>query len=57
LSFGQLPQRARDVFRLLGLHTGASFDIPAAAALTDLSLDDAEAVLDELVDVHLVDEP
>ena len=36
LSFGQLPERAQHVFRLLGLYPGSSFDALAVAALADL---------------------
>jgi DNA-binding SARP family transcriptional activator/tetratricopeptide (TPR) repeat protein len=57
LSYGQLDTSAQHVFRLLGLHPGERFDALAVAALTDLPLDDAEDLLDDLVDVHLVEEP
>jgi DNA-binding SARP family transcriptional activator/tetratricopeptide (TPR) repeat protein len=57
LSYGQLDDRERRMFRLLGLHPGERFDATAAAALTGLPLDTAEDVLDDLVDMHLVEEP
>lgn len=57
LSYGQLPERAQRLFRLLALHPSERFDAPAVAALSGLRLDDAQEVLDELVDVHLVEEP
>ena len=57
LSFGQLPAPAQRVFRLLGVHPGRLFDVPAAAALGDLPLADARDLLDDLVDVHLIEEP
>ncbi|GGK82219.1 AfsR/SARP family transcriptional regulator [Mangrovihabitans endophyticus] len=56
-SYGQLPARMQNVFRLLSLYPSDRFGVPAAAALADLSLDDVQDVLDELVNVHLVDEP
>jgi DNA-binding SARP family transcriptional activator/tetratricopeptide (TPR) repeat protein len=57
LSYGQLPERAQRVFRLLGLHPAVLFGALAVAALSGLRLDDAQDVLDDLVDVHLVEEP
>ena len=57
LSYGQLPEPARLTFRLLGVHPAERFDILSVAALTDLSPDDAQNQLDDLVDVHLVEEP
>jgi tetratricopeptide (TPR) repeat protein len=57
LSFGQLAAAAQRVFRLLGTYPGQTFDALAVAALGDVSLAEAEDLLDDLVDVHLVDEP
>ena len=57
LSYAQVSSLAQRVFRLLGLHPGESFDNMMAAALADVPLPDAQDVLDELVDAHLVDEP
>jgi DNA-binding SARP family transcriptional activator/tetratricopeptide (TPR) repeat protein len=57
LSYGQLAERAQRLFRLLGVHPGRTFDTLSVAALADLPLDEAEDLLDDLVDVHLVDEP
>ncbi|MEU8815942.1 BTAD domain-containing putative transcriptional regulator [Actinoplanes sp. NPDC048796] len=57
MSYQQLPDHVRRVFRVLGLCPGTEFDALAAAALTGLTLDGARDVLDDLVDVHLVDEP
>ncbi|MEV4635902.1 BTAD domain-containing putative transcriptional regulator [Actinoplanes sp. NPDC049548] len=57
LSYSQLPSRQQRVFRLLGLHPPGRFRAVAVAALADLPLDDAQGVLDALVDVHLVEEP
>ncbi|WP_229067819.1 BTAD domain-containing putative transcriptional regulator [Actinoplanes sp. DH11] len=57
LTYRQLPDLPRRVFRLLGVHPGATFDALAVAALAGLGVDEAAAALDDLVDVHLVDEP
>ena len=57
LSYEQVSPVAQRVFRLLGLHPGVRFDGTVAAALADLPLPEAQDVLDELVDAHLVDEP
>jgi DNA-binding SARP family transcriptional activator/tetratricopeptide (TPR) repeat protein len=57
LSYGQLPEPARRLFRLLALHPAERFGALAAAALSGLSLDETRTVLDELVDVHLAEEP
>jgi tetratricopeptide (TPR) repeat protein len=57
LSFTHLSKPAMRLFRLLGLYPGTSFDLLDTAALSGLSLDDARDALDDLVDVHLADEP
>ncbi|WP_433298704.1 BTAD domain-containing putative transcriptional regulator [Actinoplanes sp. CA-030573] len=57
VSYSQLPPGPQRVFRLLGLYPGADFDAPAVAGLTGLPIDDARDALDDLVDVHLVEEP
>ncbi|SCL14527.1 DNA-binding transcriptional activator of the SARP family [Micromonospora rhizosphaerae] len=57
LSYAQIEPAAQRLFRLLGLHPGAFFDNRVAAALADLPLPDAQDLLDDLVDAHLVDEP
>ncbi|OJF12654.1 AfsR/SARP family transcriptional regulator [Couchioplanes caeruleus] len=57
LSYGQLIEPARRLFRLLGLHPAGRFGAVSAAALGDLPLRDAQDLLDELVDMHLVEEP
>ncbi|WP_232050424.1 BTAD domain-containing putative transcriptional regulator [Actinoplanes sp. OR16] len=57
LTYQQLPELPRRVFRLLGVYPGARFDALAVAALAGISADEAAEVLDDLVDVHLVDEP
>ena len=57
LSYGQLPEPAHRMFRLLGLYPAATFDVLGAAALAGVPAEDAQATLDDLVDVHLVEEP
>ncbi|MGX6603664.1 BTAD domain-containing putative transcriptional regulator [Micromonosporaceae bacterium Da 78-11] len=57
LSFEQLTVAQQRTFRLLGCYPGAEFDAPAVAALTGLHLHTARDLLDDLVDVHLVEEP
>ncbi|MEU5563796.1 AfsR/SARP family transcriptional regulator [Micromonospora musae] len=57
LSYAQVTPTAQRMFRLLGLHPGTRFDAVMAAALADVPLPEAQHLLDELVDVHLVDEP
>lgn len=54
LSYRELTAGQRRLFRLLGLHNGPDIDVPAAAALADLAADDAERMLDELLDVNLL---
>ena len=54
LSYAHLDQKRQGLFRLLGLHPGPDFDAFAAAALADLTEHDAERLLDDLLDVHLL---
>ncbi|WP_212992206.1 BTAD domain-containing putative transcriptional regulator [Actinoplanes auranticolor] len=56
LSYTHLAPPLQRLFRLLGLYPGERFDAPAAAALADLPLNDAEDLLGELADVNLVEE-
>ncbi|MFI5926156.1 BTAD domain-containing putative transcriptional regulator [Micromonospora sp. NPDC051543] len=56
LSYAQVSPPSQRAFRLLGLHPGVRFDTPVAAALAELPLPDAQDLLDELVDAHLVEE-
>lgn len=51
---GPAPARA---FRLLGLWTGPSVSLPAAAALLGEPEDDVAAALDVLFDAHLLESP
>ncbi|PRY38666.1 AfsR/SARP family transcriptional regulator [Umezawaea tangerina] len=57
LSYDHLTDLQRRLFRLLGLVPGADFDAFAAAALTGTRADEADRLLEELVDVHLLDQP
>jgi DNA-binding SARP family transcriptional activator/tetratricopeptide (TPR) repeat protein len=54
LSYAQLEPEQQRLFRLLGLHPGADFDRWSAAALADRTPAQAEAVLEALVDAHLL---
>ncbi|MEU8659350.1 AfsR/SARP family transcriptional regulator [Actinoplanes philippinensis] len=57
LSYADLTAPAQRLFRLLGAHPGTTVDALAAAALTGLPLADGRALLAELADARLVDEP
>jgi DNA-binding SARP family transcriptional activator len=53
-SCDHLAPPARRMFRLLGLHPGPDFDAPAAAALAAVAVPEAERLLENLVDDHLL---
>ncbi|WP_164555748.1 MULTISPECIES: AfsR/SARP family transcriptional regulator [unclassified Streptomyces] len=55
LSYAGLGPGARRLFRLLGLLEAPDFPLWAAAAAADTSLAEAQDLLDDLVDVHLLD--
>ncbi|MFE3252986.1 BTAD domain-containing putative transcriptional regulator [Streptomyces sp. NPDC059209] len=55
LSYAGLRPGARRLFRLLGLLEAPDFPLWAAAAAADTELREAQELLDELVDVHLLD--
>ncbi|MEU1734758.1 tetratricopeptide repeat protein [Streptosporangium sp. NPDC020145] len=57
LSFHALDERLKQAFWRLGLHPGADLTPESASALLDTSLAEAEEILDEFVDHHLIDEP
>ncbi|MFE9092906.1 tetratricopeptide repeat protein [Streptomyces sp. NPDC007264] len=57
VSYHALDAEQRLVFRRIGLHVGVEFGSGAIAALTGLSLDTAERILEELLAHHLVFEP
>ncbi|WP_089157419.1 AfsR/SARP family transcriptional regulator [Micromonospora sp. NBS 11-29] len=56
LSYAQVSPPAQRLFWLLGLQPEGRFDGGVAAALADLPLIEAQDLLDELVDAHLVEE-
>ncbi|MET7952185.1 BTAD domain-containing putative transcriptional regulator [Micromonospora sp. NPDC005324] len=56
-SYNALDPEAARVFRLVGMvYPGADLSLPAAAALCDLTVDDAQRHLDRLVANHLVEQ-
>lgn len=57
LSYDHLTDGQRRLFRLLGLVPGGDFDAFAAAALTGTRAAEADRLLEELVDVHLLEQP
>ncbi|MFF5210737.1 BTAD domain-containing putative transcriptional regulator [Streptosporangium sp. NPDC000396] len=54
LSYEGLPERARQVFRRLGLIEAADFAAWTVAALLDASVAEAEELVEELVDAQLL---
>ncbi|MFI9593759.1 ATP-binding protein [Nonomuraea sp. NPDC052265] len=54
MSYGQLADTARRVFRRLALVPGHDFDATLAAVVGDLPIEDAWDALDELVDLGLL---
>ncbi|WP_033415593.1 tetratricopeptide repeat protein [Streptomyces canus] len=57
MSVRQLDRVKARLFRLLGLLPGSSFDEHVAAALADVPLRSARAMLEDLLDAHLVQQP
>ncbi|MFG2089389.1 tetratricopeptide repeat protein [Spirillospora sp. NPDC048824] len=57
MSVRQLDRAQRRFFRLLGLLPGSTFDEYVAAALADVPLRGAGAMLEDLLDAHLVQQP
>ncbi|TDD76488.1 AfsR/SARP family transcriptional regulator [Actinomadura rubrisoli] len=57
LSYRYLTGDQQRLFRLLGLHPGADFDTHTAAALADVTLEQADRLMEQLVDVHLLQQP
>ncbi|WP_208876492.1 AfsR/SARP family transcriptional regulator [Streptomyces armeniacus] len=55
LSYEGLRPEAQRLFRLLGLLEAPDFPLWAAAAAVDTDLREAQELLDDLVDVHLLD--
>jgi DNA-binding SARP family transcriptional activator/tetratricopeptide (TPR) repeat protein len=56
-SHAAVSEPARRLFRLLALHPGPSFGVPAAASLAGLPPRPARALLAELAGAHLLGEP
>lgn len=57
LSYRDLNNDQQMMFRRLGLHPGLTFTCETAAALAGMESDQAQSLLDELYDRHLVEEP
>ncbi|MFK4106804.1 tetratricopeptide repeat protein [Streptomyces sp. NPDC019531] len=57
MSLRQLDHAKARLFRLLGLLPGSSFDEHVVAALADVPLRGARAMLEDLLDAHLVQQP
>ncbi|GJF33936.1 hypothetical protein KNE206_66360 [Kitasatospora sp. NE20-6] len=57
MSVRQLDRATARMFRMLGLLPGTSFDEYLAAALADVPLHSARAMLEDLLDAHLVQQP
>lgn len=57
MSLRQLDPAQRRMFGLLGLMPGEDIDAYAAAALASIPLGNARSLLEDLVDVHLIQEP
>ncbi|WP_169806905.1 AfsR/SARP family transcriptional regulator [Actinomadura macra] len=56
LSYQQLTGDQQRLFRLFGLHPGRDFDAHTAAALANVTLDEADRLVEQLVDVHLLEQ-
>jgi tetratricopeptide (TPR) repeat protein/transcriptional regulator with XRE-family HTH domain len=56
-SYQDLDPQVQRGYRLLGLHPGAGLDPFAVAALLDSGVDEAERLIDQLVDANLLQEP
>jgi DNA-binding SARP family transcriptional activator/Tfp pilus assembly protein PilF len=54
LSYQHLDPEQQRLFRLLGLHPGTYFDAHQAAALAEVSLEQADRLLEDLMEVHLL---
>ncbi|MEV0663677.1 tetratricopeptide repeat protein [Actinomadura luteofluorescens] len=55
-SFRQLPERAMELFRLLGLHPGRDIDVLAAAALIGTAPEQTGRMIEALLEAHLLEE-
>jgi tetratricopeptide (TPR) repeat protein/transcriptional regulator with XRE-family HTH domain len=56
-SYLDLDPHVRRGYRLLGLHPGAELDSYAVAALLDAGVNEADRLIDQLIDAHLLQEP
>jgi DNA-binding SARP family transcriptional activator len=57
LSYEQLTPAQQRAFRLIGLHPGTFADVHLTAALVGVDLREAETLLEDLVDAHLLQQP
>ncbi|MEU8639481.1 BTAD domain-containing putative transcriptional regulator [Amycolatopsis sp. NPDC048633] len=57
LSYRDLTPVQRRMFRVLGCHPGGDFALPAAAALYGTGVAEAERLLEDLLDAHLLRQP
>jgi tetratricopeptide (TPR) repeat protein len=56
LSYEHLTPEQQRMFRLLGLHPGYDFSAASAAAIADTTLERAQALLETLLDEHLLEQ-
>ncbi|MCX4696576.1 BTAD domain-containing putative transcriptional regulator [Streptomyces sp. NBC_01408] len=54
LSYKAMEESLQEAFCLLGLHPGAEVDVYSAAALLETGVRDAEDMLEDLLDMHLL---
>jgi len=54
VSYQRLESDQQRMFRRLGLHPGRDVEVFAAAALADVSVEHAEAILEDLLDTHVM---
>ncbi|WP_219471289.1 AfsR/SARP family transcriptional regulator [Nonomuraea rhizosphaerae] len=54
LSYQHLDAERQRMFRLLGVHPGRDIDAHAAGALAGIPADDAETLLEDLLDAHVL---
>jgi tetratricopeptide (TPR) repeat protein len=55
-SYRALPEASARLFRLLGLHPGAEFGVPAAAVTAGISIGQVRQLLDALVGTHMLEQ-
>jgi DNA-binding SARP family transcriptional activator len=55
-SYQLLLEPQQSAFRLLGLHPGADLDVYAAAALLGKAVTEADEILEDLLDAHLLEQ-